>query len=299
MPDLAAAHNNLGNAHKMQAVVEMDSGHDPRPSLDRAVTAYGLAIELEPNLAYQYNNLGYAWELRAEYETIIDGDPFPALREARAQLRRSLTLDPSMAFAHHNLALCCRTEGRYLVDHGRDPSAVLDQGRREARAAVAGNKELWDLQLMEGHLNLVAVEWALEHGGPVEFFLTDAGRRLAAAAELNPTAPGVHLHRARAAMLRARWQLNRDGDPTEALATGLLAADRGLAIDATDAEFFLIKGRLLLIKARAAGERPSRHEAADSAVQALEKAESFNPLYEKTCKPLIAEAHRLRDEMIG
>ena len=299
LPDLAAAHNNLGNAHKMQAVVEMDSGNDPHPSLERAVTAYGRAIELDPNLAYQYNNLGYAWALRAEYETIVDGDPYPALREARAQLRHSLTLDPSMAFAHHNLALCCRTEGRYLVDHDRDPSAVLDRGRREARAAVAGNKELWDLQLMEGQLDLIAVEWALRHGGPVDYFLTDFGRRLAAAEELNPTAPGVYLEGARAAMLSARWQLSHEGDPTEALATGHLAADRGLAIDPTDAEFLLIKGRLFLIEARAAGEENARHEAADRAVQALESAESFNPLFERTCEPLIAEAHRLRDEMTG
>jgi tetratricopeptide (TPR) repeat protein len=299
MPELAAAHNNLGNAHKMQAVVEMDSGNDPGPSLERAVAAYGRAIELDPNLAYHYNNLGYAWALRAEYETIVDGDPYPALREARAQLRQSLTLDPSMAFAYHNLALCCRTEGRYLVDHDRDPSAVLERGRREARAAVAGNKELWDLQLMEGQLDLIAVEWALEHGGPVEFFLTGFGRRLAAAEELNPTAPGIYLHRARVAMLRARWQLSHEGDPTEALATGLLAADRGLAIDATDAEFLLIRGRLLLIEARAAGEENARNEAANRAVQALETAESFNPLLEKTCQPLIAEARGLRDEMTG
>jgi len=299
MPELAAAHNNLGNAHKMQAVVEMDSGNDPGPSLERAVAAYGRAIELDPNLAYHYNNLGYAWALRAEYETIVDGDPYPALREARAQLRQSLTLDPSMAFAYHNLALCCRTEGRYLVDHDRDPSAVLERGRREARAAVAGNKELWDLQLMEGQLDLIAVEWALEHGGPVEFFLTGFGRRLAAAEELNPTAPGIYLHRARAAMFRARWQLSHEGDPTEALATGLLAADRGLAIDATDAEFFLIKGRLLLIEALAAGEENARHEAANLAVHALEAAESFNPLYEKTCQPLIAEARGLQNEMVG
>lgn len=299
MPDLAAAHNNLGNAHKTQAVVEMNSGNDPRPSLERAVTAYGRAIELDPNLAYQYSNLGYAWELRAEFEILVDGDPFPALREARAQLRHSLTLDPTMAFAHHNLALCSHTEARYLVDHDRDPTAILERGRREARAAVAGNHELWDLQLMEGQLNLISVEWAMEHGGPVEFFLTDAGRRLAAAEELNPTAPGIYLQRAREAILRAHWQRSHDVDPTEALSTGLFATDRGLAIDPTDADFFLIRGRLYLLEARTAEEASSRHEAVERAVVALETAENFNPLYEKTCRPLIAEARRLQDEMTG
>ena len=299
MPDLAAAHNNLGNAHKTQAVLEMSSGHDPRPSLERAVAAYRRAIEVDPNLAYQYNNLGYARELRAEYESLVDGDPLSALREARTQLRRALALDPSMAFAHHNLALCCHTEGRYLVDRGRDPSAVLERGRREARAAVADNKELWDLQLMEGQLDLIAAEWALQHGGSADYFLTQFGRRLAAAEELNPTAPGVYLERARSALLRARWEMNHDGDPAEVIATGLLAADRGLEIDRTDAEFFLVKGRLLLIEAHAAGDAPSRHEAANRAVVALEAAESFNPLYEKTCRPLIAEARGLQDEMVG
>ncbi len=93
--------------------------------------------------------------------------------------------------------------------------------------------------------------------------------------------------------------MDRDGDPAEVIASGLVAADRGLEIDRTDAEFFLVKGRLLLIEARAAGDVPSRHEAADRAVVALEAAESFNPLYEKTCEPLIAEAHRLRDEIAG
>ena len=299
MPDLAAAYNNLGNAHKTQAVVEMSFGHDPRPSLERARDAYSRAIELDPNLAYQYNNLGYAWELHAEYKLLIGDDPIAALSEARAQLRRALELDPSMAFAHHNLALCCRTEARYRVDNDRDPSAVLDRGRREARAAVAANKELWDLQLMEGQLDLIAAEWALEHGGPVDYFLTDFGRRLAAAEELNPTAPGVCLERARSALLRARWHMDHGGDPGATLAVGLQAADRGLEIDPSDADFLLAKGRLLLLEAHAADEEMARDEAVDRAVEALEAAESFNPLYEKTCKPLIAEARSLQDEIAG
>ena len=172
-------------------------------------------------------------------------------------------------------------------------------GRREARAAVADNKELWDLQLMEGQLDLIAAEWALRHGGPADYFLTRFGRRLAVAEELNPTALGVYLERARSALLRARWEMDNDGDPAEVIASGILAADRGLEIDRTDAEFFLVKGRLLLIEARSAGDAPSRNEAADRAVQALEAAESFNPLYEKTCKPLIAEARSLQDQMVG
>ena len=100
-------------------------------------------------------------------------------------------------------------------------------------------------------------------------------------------------------MLRARWRLAGRLDPAAVLATGLAAAERGLEIDATDADFLLVKGRLHLIEAKAADGEASRRQAADRAIEALTAAESVNPLLEETCNPLIAEARRLRTEMSG
>ncbi|MEJ2188258.1 MAG: protein kinase [Acidobacteriota bacterium] len=204
-PEMAAGFNNLGNAYKLQAVVEMAHGRDPRASLDLAVTAYKQAIEVDPALAYQFNNLGFSWALRAEYEAISGGDPLPALAEARSSLGRALEIEPDMAFAHHNLALCCRTEARYLVDNDRSPGAVLSRGRRHARKATTANPDLYDLRLMEGELDLVAAEWAIEHGGPVEQILDNARRSFEQGAKLNPSAPSLFLDRARSARLLAGW----------------------------------------------------------------------------------------------
>jgi serine/threonine-protein kinase len=298
-PSLAAAHNNLGNAHKMRAVVLMDAGQDPEPSLVRARAAYERAIEIDSNLAYQYNNLGYSWELQAEHDALTGGDPYPELEEARAQLVRALELDPTLAFAHHNLAVSYRTEARFLVDNDRDPAPALERGRRAARAAIAANPELWDFHMVEGELDLVAVEWALEHGGPVDYFLTEAGRHLAEAQRLNSEAPALLLRRARSSVLEARWLVTRQADASAAIESGLTAADAGLALDPTDPDFLVVKGRLHVLAARISTDESLRREEADRAVEVLKSAEGLNPLLSATCSPLIAEALQLRGEYTG
>lgn len=101
------------------------------------------------------------------------------------------------------------TEAEHLIDVGPDPSDALQQGRRVARAAFEDNPELWDLHLVEGQLDLAAIEWALDHGGAVDDFLTNAGRRIAETEELNPTAPAIFLRRAEASLLAGRWDLSR------------------------------------------------------------------------------------------
>ncbi len=298
-PEMAAGFNNLGNAYKLQAVVEMAHGRDPRASLDLAAAAYQRAIEVDPSLAYQYNNLGYSWELRAEYEVLAGGDPLPALSEARSSLRRALEIEPDMAFAHHNLAQCYRTEARYLVGEDRSPADALGRGLSHARKAAAANPDLYDLRLMEGELDLVAAEWAIEHGGPVERILDDAQRSFEEGAKLNPVAPSLFLDRARSARLRASWLLAQGKDPTTALGEGLGDAARGLEVDATDPDFLLVKGRLHLLGAQAANHEAERREAARNAVEALTTAAGLNPLLEPTCAPLIVEAQRLRADATG
>jgi tetratricopeptide (TPR) repeat protein/predicted Ser/Thr protein kinase len=298
-PSLAASHNNLGNAHKMQALALMETGQDPKPSLSRARAAYERAIELDPNLAYQYNNLGYSWALQAEYDALSDGDPYPELREARTQLLRALELDPTLAFAHHNLAVSYRTEARFLVDRGRDPVSALERGRRAARSAIAANPELWDFHMVEGELDLVAVEWALEHGGTVDYFLTEAGRHLADAQRLNSETPALLLRRARSSVLEARWLVMREADPRAAIETGMAAADKGLAVDPTDPEFLVVKGRLHVLAAQISTDETARRKEADRALEVLKSAEGLNPLLSATCSPLIAEALQLRGEYTG
>ncbi len=289
-PSLAAAHNNLGNAYKMQAEVRIDAGKDPVSSLEMARVAYERAIELDPSLGYQYNNLGYSWELYAEYETMLGRDPSQSLAQARSYLQRALHQDPTLAFAHHNTAISYRTEARFLLDAKKDPTFALQRGREAARAAVAANPELWDLHMVGGELDLLAAEWALEQGGPVDYFLAEARRQLADAERLNPETPALLLRRARTSLLEAVWRTARRENVDDVLRTGFEAAERGLAIDPTDAEFLVVRGRLRLVAARNSGDEAGRRLAAEEALAAFRSAAGLNPLFATACSPFIVEA---------
>jgi len=150
--------------------------------------------------------------------------------------------------------------------------------------------------MVKGELDLVAVEWALEHGGPVDYFLTEAGRHLADAERLNSETPALLLRRARSSVLEARWLMTRNADAFPILETGLAAADEGLAVDPSDPEFLVVKGRLHLLAAQVSGDENARRKEADRALEVLKSAEGLNPLLSSTCSPLIAEARQLRGE---
>ena len=146
---------------------------------------------------------------------------------------------------------------------------------------------------MGGELDLLAAEWALEHGGPVDYFLAEAGRQLADAERLNPESPALLLRRARSSLLEAAWRTGRRENVDGILRTGLEAAERGLAKDPTNAEFLVVKGRLRLVGARNSGDDAARHLAAEDALAAFRSAAGLNPLFATGCRPFIVEAREI------
>ncbi len=258
-----------------------------------ARAAYERAIELDPSLGYQYNNLGYSWVLHGEYQTMLGLDPSQSLAQGRSYLQQALHREPTLAFAHHNIAISYRTEARFLLDGGKNPTVALQRGRGAARAAVTANAELWDLHMVAGELDLMAAEWALEHGGPVDYFLAEAGRHLADAERLNPETPALLLRRARSSMLEAVWRTGRRENVDAVLSTGLEAAERGLAIDPTDPDFLLVKGRLRLVAARNSGDGRLAIWRRKRPSPLSDRPQGLNPLFSKVCVPLIVEAREI------
>src|SRR5262245_66269998 len=78
-PDVAEAHNALGNA-----LVQLGK-------LDAAVTSYGRALALRPDIAEVHNNLGRALHKQGR------------LDEAEAACRRAIAITPNYAKAHARL----------------------------------------------------------------------------------------------------------------------------------------------------------------------------------------------------
>jgi tetratricopeptide (TPR) repeat protein len=86
-PDLAEAHNNLGNALK-------DLGR-----LEEAKAAYQQAVTLKPSLLPAHNNLGNIFKAQGQLE------------QATASYERALAQNPNLAELHGNLAVVLRDRG--------------------------------------------------------------------------------------------------------------------------------------------------------------------------------------------
>ena len=87
-PDVAEAHNALGNA-----LLQLGK-------LDAAVTSYGRALDLRPDFAEALSNLGRALRKQGRLE------------EAEAAYRRAIAINPNYVEAHARL-------GRILFDSDR------------------------------------------------------------------------------------------------------------------------------------------------------------------------------------
>lgn len=83
------------------------------------------------------------------------------------------------------------------------------------------------------------------------------------------------------------------GNSSFQLFAGKAAVERGLEIDPTNAAFFLVRGRLLLLEMNSAAGERERARAASEAVEALTRAESLNPLLARRCAPLLSQARNL------
>ncbi len=74
---------------------------------------------------------------------------------------------------------------------------------------------------------------------------------------------------------------------------GLTTTENVLNKVGGSAQAFLIKGKLLLIKAQASQNPKERSEFAQSAVESLEKAVSVNSNLKNECGPLIVKSQGL------
>ena len=95
----------------------------PRANLDKALAAYGKALDIDGNSAIVFNNLG-ALHLSA---FLKDGNP-DSFAKATAAFRRAIELDPRYASAYNGLGAALKMSGD--VDGGR--RGLEKGGRAEA-----------------------------------------------------------------------------------------------------------------------------------------------------------------------
>ena len=177
-PDIAEAHNNLGNVLLSQG------------KLDEAVAEFERTVALRPDFAEAHNNLGFVFQWQGK------------LDEAAAQYERAATLKPDLFQVHNNLGNVLRQQGKldqaaaryqraialrpdFAEAHNNLANVLLDQGRLDD----AADHYLRALALMpdlaDAHFNLGNV---LVSQGKLD----DAAARYERAIALMPDHAGAH-----------------------------------------------------------------------------------------------------------
>jgi serine/threonine-protein kinase len=224
----------LTGAYVALAQYEVDHGGDPGETLREAIATGQRAVKAlaRPTI---YSNLAAAIGLRGEYEQLMGRDPTAFYDQAEAILRQA---GAEAVWVRANLADIARDRALYLLETGRDATATLDAGR----AALAGQSGYFvgvtALIRLEG---LAAVQAARRGASPAARLA--AGHRAFARA-LPSGAQDPLLWLAGAELSRREAEL---APRSHAIADGLRAARRALALDAQLAEAHAVAGELLLL----------------------------------------------------
>ncbi|MGV8041019.1 MAG: protein kinase [Thermoanaerobaculaceae bacterium] len=88
---------SVGWALYMIGDLELQTGGDPQPYLDRSVAHFQAIVRDNPTSVEAHNALGYALDRRAKREVATGHDPTPTLRAAIAAYGQALALDPAFA----------------------------------------------------------------------------------------------------------------------------------------------------------------------------------------------------------
>jgi tetratricopeptide (TPR) repeat protein len=266
---------NLGITLENRAEYELSRGIDPRPTVAESVAAFTRALKGAKEATF-YNSLASAQSARAVYEYFVGEDPIASTEEAVRSYRLAIEVNPKMLASYINLADALRTEIDYLLAQRRDPSGAIARARQAlADGAKAGGTGAYGLDMGEAGLDLENARWAHERGQPVEPLL---GAGLAAANRAirrNPKDVDTIQIKAELQARQAEWASG--AHQVEALAQARRTVDELLAINATQAEAFTVRGRLQLIGLRQIAA-PEQQAAAAAALASFERAFQINPL---------------------
>ncbi len=277
-PEFYTAHYNLGEMLVEQAVGELRRGRDPAPTLDEAEPLLEIARERFGSFAAPNFLLAHAAALRAEHARLTGGDPGPQLERAAAATHagRAIRSDDPTGLLLASLAPL--VEARWRLAEGRDPSPAIAAGLELVNGALAVNPSLAAAWARAAELELVVARRLQEAGRPADAVFERAEQSTDRARGLNSGDAGVETVAARLWRQRAESLFSLGGDPAAALAHGLEATARALALDPARARAHIERAALEALSARANDSAAADHTAA--AASAWSEAKRLNPLLE-------------------
>ena len=167
-------------------------------------------------------------------------DPAGEFAQALDVLATSSKLDPNFATAHRDAGRVLVDHAQYALETGGDPEPLLARARDELGRARALDKNDDDVPRLLAEAERIAGEAANTKGASPEARFAAAAHLLDEAEAMNNKSADLFEARAKLALARARWRLDK-----AELDGGIKAADRALELDGARALPYALRGELL------------------------------------------------------
>ncbi len=213
-PRRASVHDRLARLHWRWADHQHDTGGDPSPTLERAVSSARRAIELAPDSARAYHTLGGALTVTGLVAGEQGRDPLPALTEATASLERAVEVAPDMVVAHDDLGYVWERRARFEMAAGEDPRPSLERAVDSYRRAIELRPTYANAFNNMGIALWRRAVYELRAGSDPEPSLDAAFDAYQRALELNPNYAYAYANRGLAARTAAVVAFNHGEDPS-------------------------------------------------------------------------------------
>jgi serine/threonine-protein kinase len=282
-PDDSLAHNNLGNGYKALARYYLLTGRDPHSYLDPAIEVLTRVIQTNPTYGSPYSNLGEVYRIRGEYAFATGKDPLPDWNTAIATLQKGHEVKKGDAGFLDDMATVHLDFARYELFRGEEPVSARRVRELEEQALAIDPERESALQRV-GESWLIEAESLLKRGKSATAPLRKAEDALQKALTSNTQNTFVLRDLADRLLLAAQDARQLEAKRA-AIAEGIAAADRVLAINPKMADALAIRGQLYLLQWKLDGTADSRGKSKDSLSAALALNANLSRLY----APILAQ----------
>jgi serine/threonine-protein kinase len=271
----------------------VNTGQSPRDVVQTAERLIDVFRQQMPGAAVVHYWLAILGRLEATYQLDAGGDPAPALARLDASAQEHARIAPTSTVTGEVRGEAAAIRARFHLEKGEDPSPWVSEAREAFGVAIKAKP--WDVgyRVRAASVETIALRWALRNGKAVEAQLDAALAPLLPVLDVERADPQLYQTLGEIRELGSAFRIQRGDDPKSEIDEGLAQIAHALSLHPHMASALACKGRLLLLRAKAATDRREAQEAARMALEAFSAAARENPLLERRERQSVDEARRL------
>ena len=213
--------------------------------------------------------------------------------QAEKYYRKALSVRQGQGSAQRRLGHLHILQAQHELESGGDPRSAIRKAEEALNKAAKIEPDEYEVLVAKAQTEVLKARASIVRGNNAEKYFAQADKFFEEALKINPDYPQILLARSQRDFFEAEWKLKVGKDAKALVDRGLTTTENVLNKVAGSAQAYLIKGKLLLIKAQASKNSKERSEFAKNAAEALEKAVSMNSNLKRECDSLIVKSQSL------